>query len=166
MFEHQPRPPNQDPYGLYRWLVEMHGQGVRDVLVRRLIRRCQKQSVGLLGDAGLKNLWEEICIAIRTDHPMRDLYESHLETHLTALVLALPVLDQQTLWLTTYEGTKYANSPDWTPGEEHSTTPWPSLKPSEWPLDIRKVAIEIINDDVLYECVNYDNKRIRAYEGR
>jgi len=42
----------------------------------------------------------------------------------------------------------------------------PSLKPSEWPLDTRKIAIEIINDDVLYECVNYDNARIRTYEGR
>ena len=162
MFEHQP---NLDPYGLYRRLLEMHAKILRDVLVQRLIRRCQKQPVGLLGDGGLKNLWEEICIAIRIDHPMRNLYESHLEDHLNALVMALPAIDQQTLWLMTYQGTEYATSPEWIPGEQPSL-PGPSLKPSEWPVDTRKVATEIINDDVLYECVNYDNARIRTYEGR
>lgn len=53
MFEHQP---NLDPYGLYRRLLEMHAQSLRDVLVQRLIRRCQKQSIGLLEGTGLKNL--------------------------------------------------------------------------------------------------------------
>ena len=163
MFEHQP---NLDPYGLYRRLLEMRAQGLRDVLVQRLIRRCQKQSVGLSENDGLKNLWEEICIAIRIEHPMRSLYESHLQDHLNALVKALPAIDQQTLWLTTYQGTEYATSPEWIPGNEKPAPPWPSLKPSEWPLDTRKIAVEIINDDVLYERVNYDNARIRAYEGR
>ncbi len=53
MFEHQPK---LDPYGLYRRLLEMHVQSLRDVLVQRLIRRCQKQSIGLLEGTGLKNL--------------------------------------------------------------------------------------------------------------
>jgi hypothetical protein len=97
---------------------------------------------------------------------MRDLYESHLEDHLNALVSALPALDQQTLWLTTCQGTAYATSPEWIPGEKQPTLPWPSIKPCEWPLDTRKIAIEILNEDVLYECFNYDNVRIRAYEGR
>lgn len=165
MFEHQPSPPNLDPYGLYRRLLNVHAQGLRDVLVPRLIRRCQKQAVGLLGGSGLKNLWEEICIAIRTDHPMRGLYESHLQDHLNTLIMALPAFDQQTLWLMSYQGTEYATLPEWIPGEQPDR-PWPSLKPSEWPLDTRKVAVEIVHEDVLYECFNYDNARIRAFEGR
>lgn len=165
MFERPPTSPNLDPHGLYRCLLEIRAQGLRDVLVKRLIRRCQKLPAGLLGDAGLKNPWEEICIAIRNDHPMRDLYESHLEDHLDALVLALPAMDQQTLWLLTDQGTEYATSPAWIPGERHAP-PAPSLKPSEWPLETRKVATEIINNDVLYECANYNNARIRAYEER
>lgn len=165
MLARQPTSPNLDPYGLYRRLLEIRAKGLRDVLVQRLIRRCQKQSVGLLEQAGLKNLWEEICIAIRTDHPMRNHYEFQMEDHLNALITALPAIELQTLWLTTYRGIEYATSPEWIPGEQPDP-PWPSLKPCEWPLDTRKIAIEIISDDMLYKCVNYDNARIRAYEGR
>lgn len=165
MFAHESMPPSLDPYGLYRRLLEMHAQGLRDVLVSRLIRRCQRQPIGLMGDTGLKNLWEEICIAIRTEHLLKDVYLSHLENHLNALIEELPALDQRTLWLMTYQGTEYATTPEKILGEEPDK-PCPSLKPSEWPVHTRKVAVEIINEDILHECFNYDNARIRAYEGR
>lgn len=166
MFEHQASPQNLDPNGLYRRLIELRAQALREVLVKRLIRRCQKMPVGLLANAGLRNLWEEICIAIRRELPMYDLYVSHLEDTLDALIVALPAIDQQTVWLTTYHGVEYATSLTWLPSEETQTPGSPSLKPSDWPLNPSKIATEIIHDEVLYECFNYENARIRAYEGR
>ena len=166
MFEHQASPQNLDPNGLYRRLIELRAQALREVLVKRLIRRCQKMPAGLLGDPGLNNLWDEICIAIRTEHPMRDLYESLLADKLNALVMALPALDQQTVWLTTYHGAEYATSLTWLPSEETQTAARPSRKPSDWPLNTRKMTLEMIQDEVLYECFNYENARIRACEGR
>lgn len=176
MFELKSSTPHHDPYGLYRRLIEARAQGLCDALVKRLIRKCQKHPVGLLGNAGLKNLWEEICIAIRNDHPMKSLYEAHLQNHLNDLVMALPAIDQQTLWLVTYPGTEYATSPEWPhamelvqknlPLDTKPNLPWPSITPSDWPWDTRRIAIEIINDSVLEECFNYENAQIRAYEGR
>jgi hypothetical protein len=117
------------------------------------------------GHHGFKNLWEEICIVIRSDHPLKDSYESHLKEHLNDLVMALPAIDQQTLWLMTYPGTDYAMSPEWLP-DLPPTSLSPSRDPKDWPVNTREIAAEIFHDQVLDECVNYENARIRAYEGR
>lgn len=165
MPEYRYRITNYDHFGLYRRLLEIRAQSLREVLVKRLIRKCQAQTVGLMGSAGLKNLWEEICIAMRDDHPLKDRYEDHLKNHLEGLIQALPALDQQTLWLLARTGDEFLIDADdlkW----PDQVPRWETLQPSDWPLDTRRLAIDIIHDDVLYECYNYDNARIRAYEGR
>jgi len=167
MSESETHPSHRGPSGLNRGLLRIRASELRDKLTKRLIRLCQQQSVGVLSAFGFKNLWEEICIAVRQDHPLRGMYEDHLETHLTDLVVALPVIDQQTLWLVeTYASIDWPPPPEFPDLAKHmppEDLPWP---PTDWPIVAKGIARQIIHESVLYECHNYDNARIRAYEGR
>ncbi len=136
----------------YRSLLLQQAQLIRATLTKRLIRRCQAEERGI-GSDGLRNLWEEICLAIRSGHPMSEMCQDHMLSHLTSLVKELPPLQQQTLWV--------AMNDD--PEDERA---YPSNKPASWPVDEKTIARFVLAEDVLYECANYDNARIRAHEGR
>ena len=127
-------------------------QQICERLTRRLIRKCQGEVRGI-GPENLRNLWEEICLAMRSDHPMRGAYQGHMTDHLTRMVVALPPLEQQILWLMVND-------------EVNDPQAYPSARPDQWPLDARRIAGHVFAEDVMYECINYDNARIRACEGR
>ncbi|MDY7580091.1 hypothetical protein RGU70_17415 [Herbaspirillum sp. RTI4] len=175
MFEFGTRAPMHDPYGLYRSVLQDQAVQLCELLTKRLIRKCQSEKPGLMEGQGINNLWEEICVSMRMDSWLEEAYLDHLEGHLTALVDALPLGNKQMLWLMTYDGVTYATSPEWSVGytsqenvidmEEPPDKPWPSIKPKDWPINSRRIAREIIQDNVLYECFNYDNHRIRACTG-
>jgi hypothetical protein len=46
---------------------------------------------------------------------------------------------------------------------EEVAEPAPSQLPSEWPISIRRVADYILDEYVLDQCINYENKRITNY---
>jgi len=175
MFEFGTQAPMHDPCGLYRKLLQTQAEQLCELLTKRLIRTCQSQAPGLMSSAEIKNLWEEICVACRTDAVFQSAYGEHLELCMISLIEALPPLERQMLWLMTDAGAAYAALPEWLVTEEamhHGGSPlarpehpWPSLNPNEWPVDARAIARDIIHEYVLYECMNYENKRIRACTG-
>lgn len=136
----------------HRAVVLQLAQNLCDRLTRRLIRRCQSEAPGI-GPDNLRNLWEEICLAMRSDHPMSEVYRQHMLERLTPMVAALPALEQQILWLLVND-------------EEDEAQAYPSRRPEQWPIDVSRIARYVCAEDVMYECVNYDNARIRACEGR
>jgi hypothetical protein len=175
MYEFGSHAPMHDPFGLYRRLLEKQADAICELLTKRLIRKCQAESVGLMSEAGLRSLWEEICVARRQDSCWNELYDEHLKDRMILLVDALPAIERQILWLMTNHGNEYATSPLWPdlglllerglPLDTKPNAPWPSTNPTEWPIDSRKIASEVIHDYVMSECMNYENSRIRACTG-
>ena len=167
--------PIDDSYGLYSHWMRRQGDAICELLTKRLIRKCQSEVIGLKSDTVLKNLWEEICVSLREDSVYSPLYEEHLENRMTTLVDALPPIERQILWLMSYDGVGYATTPDPTytkmllennlPFDTFSDKPKPSTNPQNWPIDSSRLAREIIQDYVKYECGNYQNARIRACTG-
>jgi hypothetical protein len=136
----------------YRAVVLQLAQQICERLTRRLIRKCQGEARGV-GPDNLRNLWEEICLAMRSDHPMCEAYRQRMLDHLAPMVAALPMVEQQVLWLMVND-------------EEDSELAFPSKHPERWPIDTGRIARHVCAVDVMYECANYDNARIRACEGR
>jgi hypothetical protein len=136
----------------YKAVLTQLAEVLCETLTKRLIRRCQAQGRGV-GSDELQNLWEEICVGVRSDHPLVDAYCRHLEQHLMPLVCALPVLEQQLLWAHMHD-------------DVDDPTVYPSSLPEDWPLDLPGITRYILNEHVMYQCWNYENARIRAAEGR
>lgn len=136
----------------HRAVVLQLAQHLCDRLTRRLIRKCQSEALGI-GPDNLRNLWEEICLAMRSDHPMSEMYRQHMLDRLTPMVAALPALEQQILWLLVND-------------EEDEAQAYPSRRPEQWPIDAARIARYVCAEDVMYACVNYDNAHIRGCEGR
>ena len=135
----------------YRTVVLWQGDELCELLVKRLIRVCQAEPVGI-GQDGLKNLWEEICLAIRSDHSMTEGYQNHLVERLTTLIDAVPLTQRFMLWVMVHD-----EAPD--------DAAFPSRNPEQWPIDTRKMARRIVASHVMDQCMNYQNTRIRAAEG-
>lgn len=171
MFEFGTTAPQHDPFGLYRKVLEVKALELAEKLCRRLIRVCMSQAVGFSGDRGLKNLWDEICVAFQTDSDLIDWYADHLHKTMSKLVSCLPKSDVQMLWLMSYEGCEYATSPSWPDPYQQlqdgvsigtpPPMPWPSLSPDDWPIDINCLAQRLVSTFVIDECMNYENARIR-----
>lgn len=136
----------------YRAVLIRQANELCDLLVRRLIRVCQAQPMDI-GAEGLNSLWDEICLAVRSDHPMTETYRGHLIKHLTALIEALPAIQRQMLWVAVHD-----EAPD--------TTAFPDRCPDKWPLIPSLIARRVVASHVMFECANYENARIRAAEGR
>ena len=136
----------------HRVVVLQLAQHLCDRLTKRLIRKYQAEPRGI-GPESLRNLWEEICLAMRSDHPMAEMYRQHMVDRLASLVAALPPLEQQILWLAVND-------------EDEQPQAYPSKRPEQWPIDASRIARYVCEQDVMYECFNYDNARIRACEGR
>lgn len=79
MFEFGTREPMHDPYGVYRSMLQQHADAICEKLTKRLIRQFQLRASILKEDAGLKNMWEEICVSMREDSVWSAIYESDLE---------------------------------------------------------------------------------------
>ena len=173
MFEFGTTEPQHDPFGLYRKLLEDRAFELAEKLCSRVMRVCMSQEVGLTSGRGfgLKNLWDEICVAFQTDSDLTEWYSDHLVNSMDRLICCLPQRDIQMLWLMSYEGIEYATSPSWpdpyqqlqdgvsigTPPSE----PWPSSNPEDWPINTNRLAERLVNSFVLQECMNYENARIK-----
>lgn len=143
---------NENEMWPYRVALLRQTDELCELLVKRLIRVCQSEPRGI-GQEGLKSLWEEICVAIRSDHPMTERYQDHLVSRMTILIDALPMTQQFMLWVMVHD-----EAPD--------DAAFPSRNPEQWPIDTQKIARRVVASHVMDECMNYDNARIRAAEGR
>jgi hypothetical protein len=130
--------------------------------------------VGLLQDAGLKNFWDEICVGCRQDSIFQGVHQEYLRDWLAPLISQLDVIDLWMVWLQTYDGELYARGPDEIPEDPEVTPedrvllnavadPEPVLSPSEWPIRLPHVVDHILNEYVLRQCINYENKRITRF---
>lgn len=108
MYEFGSHAPMHDPFGLYRRLLERQADAICELLTKRLIRKCQAESVDLMSESGLRNLWEENCAARCQDSCWSEFYDDHLKDQrkdqMILLVNALPAIERQILWLMTYHG--------------------------------------------------------------
>ena len=173
MFEFSTKEPEHDPFGLYRKLLEDRAFELAEKMCRRLIRFCMSQELGLFIDngLGLKNLWDEICVAFQTDSYWTESYTDHLVIYMNRLVSSLPQRDIQMLWLMSYEGFEYATSPQWPDPYQQiedgvaigspPSEPWPSINPEDWPINTERLAKRLVDTFVLEECMNYENARIK-----
>lgn len=176
MFEFGTREPMHDPYGVYRSLLEQHADAICEKLTKRLIRQFQSQVSILKADVGLKNRWEEICVSVREDSVWSSIYEEDMEVTMQALIEALPSIEQQTIWLMTYDGVCYATSPEWYPPEiisesdfsfdEKSEKPLTARDAKNWPINNRHIARQVLEEYVQPACWNYENARTRKAEAQ
>lgn len=174
MFEFGTREPMHDPYGVYRSMLQQHADAICEKLTKRLIRQFQLQASIFKADAGLKSMWEEICVSLREDSVWSSIYEENLELTMQALIEALPSIELQTIWLMTYDGVGYATSPEWyapeMPAEsgfsfdEKSEKPLTAKDAKHWPINKRHIAREVLHEYVQPACWSYENARIRKAE--
>jgi hypothetical protein len=123
-------------------------------LTRKLIRNLQHADAGLLGAEGARNLWEEICIQVRRESALLELYEIELTSRLEALLVDLTWIERVSIWLCTYGGEVFAGR----------------LENNRLDALLEAVAEDEIVRHVLHEHVdceaqNYTNGRIRRLTG-
>lgn len=161
---------DRDPYNLNQVLVRRLCYVVTEKLVRQVIRHWQTLPPGIESGNGLKNLWEEACVHIRSESSLSDLYRDELLKTLSLKVGMLEFHELSALWLQTYDGECYAEGPrSWSeePGVistgDAAKETSPSKNITDWPVDRKAVARRIVDDELMYECWNYQNSRIRAF---
>lgn len=174
MFEFGTREPIHDPYGVYRSMLQQHADAICEKLTKRLIRQFQLQASILKAGAGLKNMWEEICVSLREDSIWGSIYEENLEMKMLALIEALQPIEQQTIWLMTYDGVGYATSPEWYSPEmfsesgfssnEKTAKPLTAKDAKHWPINNRHIARQVLDEYVQPACWSYENARTRKAE--
>jgi len=161
-----------DPYRLNKIISCRLSDVLSEKLVRQVIRHWQKLPPGVESSSGLKNLWEEACVHIRSESSLSDLYRDELLKTMSGKVDKLSLLELAALWLQTHGGESYAVGPENEPEEvdiertgDFAKQPFPSKKIEEWPIDRNAIAKHVVAEALMYECWNYENLRIRTWLG-
>lgn len=136
-----------------RFIVAELADAATEKLVRRCIRKCQQAVPGLLSGCGAANLWDEICIQTQTDSYYSEMYKDHLEGWLVTMAAEMPRLERLAMWLKTYAGECYEQDIE---GQ--------AFDPAAIPVSDKDIAKHVL-PDVMYEAMNYENRRIRNMTG-
>lgn len=138
---------------IYRTLLRQSSTEVCRNIQQSVIRKCQRIDAEVLGDAGLKSLWEEICII--ADEGDGSEYEACLDTLDEFVCIAIDqakLTDWQktSLWLMTAEGI------DWIFDSERMAE-----NSCSWCLS--DVVRYVRDDYLLPAAMDWTNSRIRRY---
>ena len=137
-----------------RYIVAELADAATEKLVRRCIRKCQRAEPGLLSGSGAANLWDEICVQTQTDSDYSEAYKDHVEGLLLTLAAGLTLVERLAVWLRTYAGECYQQDME---GQ--------TFDPAVLSVSDRDIARHVL-PDMLYEAMNYENRRIREMTGR
>lgn len=138
---------------IYRKLLRQSSDEAYRKIQHSVIRKCQKIEAEVLGDTGLKSLWEEICIIV--DEGDGSEYESCLDTldeFVRDAIDQSRLADWQktSLWLMTSEGM------EWTFDSERMAE-----NSCSWCLS--DVVRHIRDEYILPTAADWSNCRIRRY---
>lgn len=137
---------------IYRTLLRQSSIEVCRKIQQSVIRKCQRIDAEVLGDTGLKSLWEEICIM--ADEGEGSEYEACLDTldefvHEAIDQAKLADWQKTSLWLTTSEGI------DWLYSDKLDD------RSCSW---CQSDVVRHIRDDYLLPAaMDWTNPRIRRY---
>lgn len=123
-------------------------------LARRTIRKLQSLPAGLLADAGARNLWDEICVQTRSEHPFAEAYCDEIIRHLVALVAGLADPERAGIWLQTYAAEALVHD-----DESHG------LNAILAAVNDNDIARYLLDEHLTYEMWNYTNAWIRDATG-
>lgn len=137
---------------IYRTLLRQSSIEVCRKIQQSVIRKCQRIDAEVLGDTGLKSLWEEICIiADEGDGPEHESCLDTLDGFVDEAIDQAKLADWQktSLWLTTSEGI------DWLYSDKLDD------RSCGW---CQSDVVRYIRDDYLLPAaMDWTNPRIRRY---
>jgi hypothetical protein len=117
---------------------------------RKLIRSLQATVPGLLKAAGARNLWDEICVQIRTESDLTDMYVLEMEKHLRPILTSLPEIDRVAIWLCAGENYRF---------EDYDETG--DFDAASAAITEHTLVGHILSAHVMGEAWNYENAAIR-----
>lgn len=152
----------QPLWGYEKFQSEMYQKITREMvhvvcqsIIKSVIKVLQKNESVLLGDTGLKNMWDEICVII--DDGGGEYYDSCIDTidGMIAMVLdkkKFTPWQLSAIWLQTPEGH------DWVFDEDNKPLDSFPLMSND-----QDIVVYIRDEYVCPAALNWTNKRIRRY---
>ena len=104
---------------------------------------------------GAKNLWDEICVQIRSEHPLTESYQDHVRKRLSALMPALRSAERLALWFDSYPAECFQADEDRVSIDQAIA----SAAEEDQLID------HVMSAHVMPVICNYQNKRIREITG-
>jgi hypothetical protein len=119
-------------------------------LLRKLISALRRDGPGLIEHRGMPNLWEEMCVQVREEHPLTEMYLDHARKRLDPLVRALSSRERFALWLGSYDSEGVRDSDEAV-----------SLTLALARADPDDLTRRFVHEEVTPLLWNYETKRIR-----